>query len=328
MRTHYVGIACLNVLALLLLVNGLLCAAEAQAPASIGGQSPRPYLISVNVDFVVLHPTVRDRKGRFASDLREQDFEVFEDGVRQSIRLFRHEDIPVTVGLVVDHSGSMGRKLADVIAAARTFVQSSSPEDQMFVVNFNELVTLGLPEAIRLTNRSDELAQAIANTPATGKTALYDAIIRAQDQLQAGRPDKKVLIVISDGGDNASAHSLAEVLKMADQSSALVYSIGIFDEEDPDRNPDVLRRLARATGGEAFFPSQPDEVVAICDRIAREIRHQYTLGYVSSNAAQPGAYRAIRVVARTTGGRKLSVRTRSGYVAGFESRPLKDDSAN
>jgi Ca-activated chloride channel family protein len=316
-----------NVLAFLLLPIGLLCAAEPQAPATIDGQAPRPYLISVNVNLVVLHPTVRDRKGRFASDLREQDFEIYEDGVRQSIRLFRHEDIPVTVGLVVDHSGSMGPKLADVIAAARTFVQSSSPEDQMFVVNFNEHVTLGLPDAIRLTDRSDELARAISNTPATGKTALYDAIVKGQERLQAGGPEKKVLIVISDGGDNASGHRLAEVLKMAEQSSALVYAIGIFDEQDPDRNPDVLRRLARTTGGEAFFPGQLNEVVAICERIAYEIRHQYTLGYVSSNAAQPGAFRVIRVVAQAPGKRKLFVHTRSGYIAGGESPPVKDRGA-
>ena len=139
---------------------------------SAGGalpQEPRPYQISVNVDLVVLNATVRDRKGQSVSDLREQDFEVYEDGVRQSIRLFRHEDIPVTVGLVVDHSGSMRQKLPHVIAAARTFVQSSSPDDQMFVVNFNENVTLGLPggHSIHQSLRRNS-ARAISNTPATG----------------------------------------------------------------------------------------------------------------------------------------------------------------
>src|SRR4051794_4690581 len=136
-------------------------------------QEPRPYQLSVNVDLVLLNATVRDQKGRAASDLREQDFEIYEDGVRQSLRLFRHEDIPVTVGLVIDHSGSMRSKLGSVIAAARTFVQSSSADDQMFVVNFNENVTRGLPTATAFTNRPDELARAIASTPATGKTALY-----------------------------------------------------------------------------------------------------------------------------------------------------------
>ena len=186
----------------------------------------------------------------------------------------------------------------------------------MFVVNFNEKATLGLPDTIQFTDRSDELARAIANAPVTGQTALYDAIVKAHERLHAGTRDKKVLIVISDGGDNASSHTLAEVLKLSEQSSALMYTIGIFEEDDEDRNPAVLRRLARATGGEAFFPGQLDEVVAICERIARDIRHQYTIGYVASGHAKPGAWRAIRVVARAAGKGKLSVRTRSGYIAG------------
>lgn len=126
----------------------------------------------MSVDLGVLHATARDRGSRSVSDLREQDFGVYEDGVRQSIRLFRHEDVPVTVGLVIDHSGSMQSKLTHVIAAARTFVHTSNPEDQMFVVNFNEKVTLGLPDAIRFTNRSEELERAISRTPAEGMTAL------------------------------------------------------------------------------------------------------------------------------------------------------------
>ena len=275
-----------------------------------------PYRVSVNVDLVVVHATVRDRKGGLVSDLREQNFAVYEDGVRQSIRLFRHEDIPVTVGLVIDHSGSMRPKLPDVIAAARTFVQTSNPEDRLFVVNFNEKVTLGLPAAVSFTNRSEELERAISSTPAAGMTALYDAGVKALERLQEASRDRRVLIVVSDGGDNASKHSLAQLLTMAEQSSALMYAIGIFEQDDPDRNPAVLRRLAAVTGGEAFFPKQLDEVVAICERIARDIRHQYTIGYVSSNPARPGVYRAIRVVAGGTGDGKLSVRARSGYIAG------------
>ncbi len=296
---------------LLLLLTGLMRNAEPQAPPSADD-----YRLSVSVDLVALQAIVHDRAGGYVSDLHEQDFEVYEDGVRQSIRLFRHEDVPVTVGLIVDHSGSMRSKLAHVTTAARTFIESSNPEDQMFVVNFNEKVTLGLPDTIQFTDRPDQLARAIANAPATGQTALYDAIVKGQERLLVGRRDRKVLIVISDGGDNASSHSLAEVSKNLERSSALVYAIGIFEEEDEDRNPAVLRRLARITGGEAFFPGQLDEVVAICERIARDIRHQYTIGYVASGDAKPGTYRTVRVVARSTGKGRLSVRTRSGYIAG------------
>jgi Ca-activated chloride channel homolog len=273
--------------------------------------------ISVNVDLVVLNPVVRDRNGQFISDLRERDFAVYEGGVRQSIKIFRHEDVPVTVGVVVDHSGSMKPKLRDVVTAARTFVRSSRPDDQMFVVNFNEDATLTLPDAVETGDRSDALARAISDRPASGKTALYDAAALAFSQLSAGGgPEKKVLIVISDGGDNASKHKLAEVLKTAEQSSALVYTIGIFDDEDADKNPDVLSRLARATGGDAFFPTRTSEVVAICESIASDIRNQYTIGYVSTNAARTGSWRSIRLTAAAPGRGKLLVRTRSGYLAG------------
>jgi VWFA-related protein len=295
-------------LLLLLLVLPLLRRAEAQ--------DPQTYHLSVNVDLVVLNATVRDQKGRVASDLRQQDFEVFEDGVRQSIQLFRHEDLPVTVGLVIDHSGSMRPKLSSVIAAARNFIQSSSTDDQMFVVNFNENITRGLPTAIPFTDRPDELARAISGTPATGKTALYDAVWKAREWLAGGSRDKKVLIVISDGGDNASVHTLADVLKAGNKSNIQVFTIGIFDPDDPDKNPAVLRQLALATGGEAFVPNELSEVVSVCESIAKDIRSQYTLGYLSSAATQGGRYHSIKVLARGTAKSRLYVRTRSGYSGG------------
>jgi Ca-activated chloride channel homolog len=269
---------------------------------------------------VVLHATVSDRQGGFVSNLGEQDFVVYEDGRPQPIRLFRNEDIPVTVGLVVDHSTTMQSKLAEVAAAARTFVRSSNREDEMFVVNFNEIVSLGLPGRIRFTDSTAELENAITTAPADGQTALYDAIAKGLEELQAGSRDKKVLIVVSDGGDNVSAHSLAQVMNLAEQSSAVIYTVGLFDQEDPDRNPGVLKRLAQATGGEAFLPYQLSDVVTICEGIARDIRHQYTIGYVPTNPARDGSYRAIRVVARAKGHDKVSVRTRTGYRAGGEPR--------
>jgi len=284
--------------------------------ARVMGQEPDSYKLSVNVNLVVVDAAVRDRKGRSVADLGEQNFAVYEDGVRQSIRLFLHEDIPVAAGLVIDHSGSMRAKLPAVVAGARTFVQTSNPEDRLFVVNFNEKVTLGLSGAAAFTNRSQELERAISTTPAEGMTALYDALVKALERLQAGQRDRKVLLVISDGGDNASSHTLADVLKMAAHSRTMIYTIGIFEPEDPDKNPAVLRRLAETTGGEAFFPHQMDEVVATCERIAHDIRNQYTIGYVPVGAARPGTYRTIRVVAVGDADDKLSVRARSGYIAG------------
>jgi VWFA-related protein len=297
----------------LALAAPLLIGFAVHAQTQALGDAPGAYKISVNVDLVVLHATVRDRQGAFVSDLGKEDFAVFEDGKSQAIRSFSHEDIPVTVGLVIDHSGSMKPKIAEVVSAARSFVQTSNPQDRLFVVNFNERVTLGLPDTVSFTNRIDQLEFAISSTPADGMTALYDATIQGLDRFQAGSRDKGALIVVSDGGDNASKHTLDQLIKLAEQSSVVIYTIGVFDEDDVDRNPGVLRRLAWTTGGEAFFPDKLDDVVAICERIAHDIRNQYTIGYVSSNVEKPGAFRTIRVTAG-----KLVVRTRSGYIAGGE----------
>lgn len=295
----------------------LVPAAYAQAPAP----SQDPFRISVDVPLVVLHATVTDRQGSLVTNLGEQDFEVYENGTLQHIRIFRNEDIPVAVGLIVDHSGSMAPKIAEVTAAALGFVRSSNREDEMFVVNFNEIASLGLPTTIRFTDSTVELERAILNKQTRGQTALYDAIVLGLAKLQTASRDKKVLIVVSDGGDNASRQNLDQIMKLAGQSSAVIYTVGLFDEEDPDRNPGVLRRLARATGGEPFLPGQLGEVAAICERIARDIRHQYTIGYIPSDPARDGSYRAIRVVARAKGEAKLSVRTRTGYIAGGTPPP-------
>jgi VWFA-related protein len=180
-----------------------------------------PYLFSANVNLVVLSATVRDHQGWSVSGVAESGFTLYEDNKQQTIKLFSHEDIPVTVGLVVDHSTSMRPKLPDVIAAARTFAQSSRPDDSMFVVNFNEQVTLELPATNHHYNRPDQLALAIESRPANGQTALYDAVVEGLNQLLVGKPEKKVLIIFSDGGDNASKYKLAEVLTLVEKSNAL-----------------------------------------------------------------------------------------------------------
>jgi len=298
--------------------------AQSQVVAWPNGQDSGSYRISVGVDLVVLPSTVRDRRGMRVSDLHASDFVVYEDRVPQQIRLFRHEDIPVVAGLVVDHSGSMSPKLKEVIYGAQAFVRSSNADDQMFVVNFNEVVSFGLPEAIGFTTEVDKLALAIWRDPAAGETALYDAIVIALSRLETGGRDKKVLVVVSDGADNASSHTLAQALQTAERSSAIIYTVGLFAPYDRDANPRMLSRLAQATGGEAFFPEKLDEVVAICERIASDIRSQYTIGYVSSNAKRDGLRRTIRVTAHAQGHGKLSVRTRAGYIAGVRLSPTKD----
>lgn len=299
----------------------------AQVP--LPGKSPQPeaFRISVDVDLVVLQVTVRDHQGHTVMELDSKDFEVFEDGRPQPIRLFRHEDTPVTVGLIIDHSGSMRKKLKDVTAGAQAFVQSSNRNDQMFVVNFNEIASLGLPIGMGFSDSVSTLGAAIWGAPAIGTTALYDAIAEGLKRLQKGTSDKKVLIVISDGGDNASKVTLDQVLKMTERSSAMIYTIGIFDSDDPDKNPKVLERLAHESGGEAFFPAEVSETLQICERIARDIRDQYTIGYSSMSAKKDGTYHKVRLAAHAKTDGKLSVRTRAGYSSGVGLVPGTEPAA-
>ena len=307
---HFSG--CLAAFLVLITVSGW---ARAQELSSWPSGSDDAYTIRANVDLVVLHATAQDRKNILGSGLTQDDFQVYEDGVRQPIKYFGHEDVPVTVGLVVDNSGSMRPKRHDVIAAALAFARSSNPKDQMFVVNFNEKVSFGLPSNIAFTDQVAQLQVALSRVAADGETALYDAIATALEHLKKGARDKKVLIVISDGGDNASKHKLSDIMALAGQPNAIIYTIGIFDEQDADRNPSLLKRVATQTGGEAFLPESLADVTPICERIARDIRNQYTIAYVPTNRRRDGTYRIIQVKASAPGYGHLSVRTRTGYFA-------------
>jgi Ca-activated chloride channel family protein len=304
--------ACLSVL---VVVTALSSITWAQAPPSSHGSPSDQYTLHVNVDMVVLRATTQDRKNTPVSGLEKSDFQVYEDGVLQSIKHFSHEDVPVTVGLVIDNSGSMGSKRADVIAASLAFARSSNPQDQMFVVNFNENVSFGLPVNTAFTDQVAQLEVALSRIAPDGETALYDALDSALEHLKQGSRDKKVLIVISDGGDNASKHKLAEIMALAGQPDVIIYTIGIFDNQDDDRNPRVLKRLAKETGGEAFFPQSLKDVAPICERIAHDIRNQYTIAYAPTNKNRDGSYRAVQVKASAPGHGRLLVRTRTGYFA-------------
>ena len=298
----------------LIAVMGLPFVAGAQASQSRQAESGNTYTLHLDANIVILSATVLDRHDALVSGLDKDDFQIYEDGVLQQIRYFSHDDIPVTVGILVDNSGSMAAKRDDVIAAALAFARSSNPQDQMFVVNFNDRVSFGLPPGVPFTDRQGQLQLALAGIRAIGQTSLYDGIAAALDHLKLGSRDKKVLILISDGGDNASKYNLAQAIDMAKHSSAIIYTIGIFDEQDGDQNPEVLRRLAKETGGEAFFPESSREVLSICEQIAHDIREQYTLSYAPLITPCDGKYRTIEVKAGTPGRGRLSVRTRAGYA--------------
>ena len=304
---------------LLLMVSPSVIRPHEHPPAPPREDSPST--IRVNVDIVVLHASTRNRKGVLVSGLGKADFQVYEDGVLQQIKTFSHDDIPVTVGLVVDSSGSMRPKQQEVIAAVLAFARSSHPQDQMFIVSFNENVTFALSPNMPFTDKPEQLELALSKTRPTGKTALYDAVAAALQLVKKGRRDKRVLIVVSDGADNASRRQLEQVITLAGQSDAIIYTVGLFEEEDPDRNPKVLKRFADATGGEAFLPEDVKQVVPVFERIARDIRSQYTLTYSPANRNQDGTYRTVRVSAAAPGLGRIKVRTRAGYYAPVRPPP-------
>jgi VWFA-related protein len=298
-----------------------------KSPSAESPQSD-PYTIRMDVEMVILRATVQDHKGLPVSGLGKDNFQVYEDGVLQQITYFTHQDIPVTVGLVVDNSGSMKGKRAEVIAAALAFAQSSNPKDQMFVVNFNEHVSFGLPADTAFTDQPAQLTLALSRIAADGETALYDAVAAALEHLKKGNRDKKVLIVVSDGGDNASKNTLAQTMALAMKSDAIIYTLGLFDPDDPDKNPDVLHRFAKATGGKAFLPEMLKEVIPICEQIAHDIRNQYTIAYASTNEKQDGNYRVVAVKTVAVGGGRLIVRTRPGYYAPNKPQPSSAKMSN
>jgi Ca-activated chloride channel homolog len=277
------------------------------------------FKISVNVGLVVLPVTVTDHTGDFVPGLRATNFQVFEGGRPQEITLFESEDVPVTVGFVVDNSGSMRSKRPGVVTASLAFVKSSNPLDQMFVVTFNQKISLGLPKSVPFTSDLQQLRAALTKIPPAGNTAVYDAIAAGLQHLKAGTRDRKALIVVTDGGDNASDLKFRDLLKMAEASNVVIYTIGLLDQSYAEENPRVLQELAKATGGEAYFPTSTTEVQKVSERIARDIRQQYTIGYVPANPVADGKFRAIRVTAKAQGVGKLRVRTRAGYLPPTES---------
>ncbi len=280
-------------------------------------EQPQPQnVIRSEADLVVLPVTVTDHKGRFVFGLQQQDFQVYEDGQPQTISEFNHGDVPVTAGLVIDSSGSMHMNRPEVAAAAKDFLSSSNPRDQVFVVNFNERVSLGLPQNVPFTDNVAQLEAAVFRGPSTGMTALYDAVDVALEHLNNSlENNKKALIIISDGGDNASHEDFRQVLNTALHENAIIYTIGILDEQEADVSPRVLRKLAKDTGGRAYFPTSAAVLPGICHEIATDLREQYTIAYIPSDRREDGTYRTIRVAVHAPGKGSLTVRTRKGYFA-------------
>jgi Ca-activated chloride channel family protein len=298
---------------------------QANAPANPPASTEPPktsedngvFVFRKDVDEVVLHATVVDDKQHIVTNLDRDDFSVFENGKPQTIISFRHEDIPVSMGIVIDNSGSMREKRAKVNQAALNLVRASNPQDEVFVVNFNDEYYLDQD----FTNDLLRLKEALEKIDAKGGTALYDALEASAANFKYARLERKVLFLVTDGEDNASRDSLEQTVKRLEvENGPVLYAIGLLgDEEHPKRARKALEIIAQRTGGLAFFPATLDEVDEISRQVAHDIRNQYTIGYKPTNPRATGGFREIRVEAKAKGHKKLVVRTKSGYYAGLQS---------
>ena len=295
------------------------------APAHLLSKTPDPHSqpeISVTSRLVVLPVNVTDANGNFVSGLTARNFRVLEDKRPQTVTLFEREDTPVCVGLVVDRSASMKLKLPSVISAISAFAHSGNPEDELFVVDFNDSVTIEALNPSGFTSDWRELEGALEVVLAHGRTALYDAVATALEHLQLSHLQRKALIIASDGGDNASSYKYGEVLQLARRSQAAIYSIALLDESNTDQRPGVLRKLAKETGGVVLYPDSPQAVVRSSTLLARDLREQYVLGYAPEQQATKHSFHRIQVLVNSGQSRELHVKTRAGYSSQSESAPI------
>ncbi len=273
--------------------------------------------LTFNVDLVVLHTTVLDDRQRFADGLKTENFRVFEDKVEQKLSVFKREDVPVSMGLVIDNSGSMRDKRPRVNEAAITLVQASNPSDEAFVVNFNDDFYLDLDKDF--TNSVPELKEALERIDSRGSTALYDAIIGSLDHLKKASKDKRVLLIVTDGEDNTSHNSLEKTIREIQRTDTVIYAIGLLSQErkkEAKRAKKALEQIAAASGGVSYFPEDVEDVHHICEQVAHDIRNQYILAYYPTNTRRDGTFRAVTVDVIPPRGRgKLVARTRNGYYA-------------
>jgi len=278
-------------------------------------KSGESYTLRADVEEVVLNATVL-QGDRLVQDLKKDDFTVYEDGVKQTLLSFQHTDLPVSMGLIIDNSGSMYRKRPSVNKSALDLVLASNPKDEAFVVNFSDEAFIDQD----LTSDVSKLRDGLSHIDSRGGTALYDAVVASADKLAAeARRPKQVLVVITDGEDNASTLSLEQTIRRVQQlSGPVIYTIGLlFGDEMSHSEVRNARRaldlLSSETGGMSFFPKSIEEVDQIAAEVARDIRSQYTIGYRSTKSPGIAGFRTVQVVAEAKGMGKLTVRTRTGY---------------
>jgi Ca-activated chloride channel homolog len=267
-------------------------------------------LFHVDTRLVVVQATVRNTRGELVTNLERDAFTVYENGKRQPIMLFGQEDVPVSIGLLIDNSGSMRSLRAQVEAAALAFARASNPRDEMFVLNFADRSHLDVP----FTSDVHVLEAGIARVDSIGGTAMWDAVEAAEAYVEGGSHDRKVLVVITDGGDNASLSTADRVRRLAERGNVVIDAIGLFSHTAAAKGArHDLDQLTERTGGIAHYPTDIDQIDRAALDLAEQIRRQYTIGYAPTNQALDGTYRAIKVTVAAN--ERMVVRTRPGYRA-------------
>lgn len=297
-----------------LLRIGLLLAALGAATMAVTGQEP-PHIFRSASDLVVLHVNVFDGRSDAVPNLPQSAFHVFEDDKPQALSFFSNEDVPVAVGLVLDNSSSMMNRRNMVAAGAAAFADSSHPEDEVFTLLFNEYVRLGLPASVPFSRNPLQLMASVIRYPPGGLTAIHDAVVAGLEHLEEASLQKHVLVVLSDGEDNASRHSDDDMLQKATRGSALIYAISTADLDTGVGNHRLLKKLAAASGGVAYRPRTEADVVKAFTEIAGNIRRGYSVGYVPTNTTRDGRYRRVKVSVYAPGMKNLKVSVRDGYLA-------------
>jgi Ca-activated chloride channel family protein len=279
-----------------------------------GGTAQQPPLFRSGSELVVLHVLVTDRHGAYVGGLPADAFRVYDGPDAQQVRFFAAEDAPVTIGLLIDSSGSMATVRDRVIEASTAFVASSNPRDEVFAIVFDDSVRDVLEPSAPFTNDPGVLEHALADAfrPA-GRTALYDAVDRGLRYVRRGSRERQVLVVVSDGGDNASRTGFTGAMTSTAASNTAVYTVALVDPVDTDADPGRLARFAAVSGGASFAPHDVAGVDRALQQIARAIRHSYTLGYEPADGRRARGFRRLRVEVRSPDGRRLVTRTREGY---------------
>jgi len=300
----------------------VLLAQERSQPQKNDKDKDKGYTLSVETLEVNLPISVLDKEGRPVNGLTKENFQIFEDKTAQTIKTFRHEDIPLSLGLIIDNSGSMRNKRERVNSAALSFVRESNPDDETFIVNFDDSAYLEQD----FTGSIGDLIDALDNIDARGETALYDAVYLSSEHVKAGKKDKKALLLITDGEDNVSKYGINKVFEALKQSKVTLYAVGLLEENDqrgglfkkpPSRKAkEDLVKFAEMTGGQAFFPKNIEEVEELVKNIAHDLRNHYTVTYTPTNAKLDGSYREIAVkVNPPKNFGKITWHTKQGYYA-------------